>query len=143
VFAFGGPEEVIEMDLPLNRAGIERATAFLGQSFRGGTDICAPLEKVIATVEQEGWRQADLLLATDGEFGATPADVVAALRNEGIEARHGFKPMHQQPVFAGSPVVGGAVADDLFATTVSLPSGSRLTDADVEWICGVVASVSR
>ncbi len=73
VFAFGGPEEVIEMDLPVDRAGIERATQFLGQSFRGGTDICAPLEKVIAAVEQERWRQADLLLATDGEFGATPA----------------------------------------------------------------------
>lgn len=73
VFAFGGPEEVIEMDLPVNRAGIERATQFLGQSFRGGTDICAPLERVIAAVEQERWRQADLLLATDGEFGATPA----------------------------------------------------------------------
>jgi uncharacterized protein with von Willebrand factor type A (vWA) domain len=73
VFAFGGPEEVIEMDLPVDRAGIERATAFLGQSFRGGTDICAPLEKVIAAVEQERWRQADLLFATDGEFGATPA----------------------------------------------------------------------
>ena len=73
VFAFGGPEEVIAMDLPVDRAGITRATQFLGQSFRGGTDICAPLEKVIAAVEQEGWHQADLLLATDGEFGATPA----------------------------------------------------------------------
>lgn len=80
LFAFGGPEEVVEMDLPLDRAGIERATAFLGQSFRGGTDICAPLEKVIATIEQERWRQADLLLATDGEFGATPA-LVARLNS--------------------------------------------------------------
>jgi uncharacterized protein with von Willebrand factor type A (vWA) domain len=73
VFAFGGPDEVIEMALPVDRAGIERATRFLGQSFRGGTDICGPLEKVIAQVEQESWRQADLLIATDGEFGATPA----------------------------------------------------------------------
>lgn len=73
VFAFGGPEEVIEMELPVDRIGMERATRFLGQSFRGGTDICGPLEKVIALVEQAGWRQADLLLATDGEFGATPA----------------------------------------------------------------------
>ncbi len=76
-------------------------------------------------------------------FGATPAEVVGALRDAGIEARHGFKPMHQQPVFHGAPMVGGAVADDLFATTVSLPSGSRLADEQVEWISGVVASVSR
>jgi uncharacterized protein with von Willebrand factor type A (vWA) domain len=73
VFAFGGPEEVVELELTLGRAGIERATRFLGQSFRGGTDICAPLEKVIAQVEQERWQRADLLIATDGEFGATPA----------------------------------------------------------------------
>lgn len=77
------------------------------------------------------------------EFGAHPAAVIAALRDAGIEARHGFKPMHQQPVFQGNPIVGGAVADDLFATTVSLPSGSRLTDEQVEWISGVVSSVSR
>lgn len=75
-------------------------------------------------------------------FGASPSQVVAALRDEGIEARHGFKPMHQQPVFADAPVVGGPVSDDLFATTVSLPSGSRLSDEQVEWISGVVASFS-
>jgi len=50
--------------------------------------------------------------------------------------------MHMQPVFAGRPVVGaGGVSRRLFETSVSLPSGSRLTDADVEWICDVVASV--
>lgn len=74
------------------------------------------------------------------QFGASPSAVVSALREEGVEARHGFKPMHQQPVFATAPVVGGEVADDLFATTVSLPSGSRLTDEQVEWISGIVAS---
>jgi uncharacterized protein with von Willebrand factor type A (vWA) domain len=84
VFAFGGPEEVIEMDLPLSRAGIARATHFLGQSFRGGTDICTPLEKVLAAVEQERWQRADLLLASDGEFGATPrlAARLAAVKRE-------------------------------------------------------------
>lgn len=114
------------------RTGYEQHLGGLpGVSFQQSGEGCEP-NHWLTTVRLE-----------PGEFGATPADVVAALRNEGIEARHGFKPMHQQPVFAGAPVVGGAVADDLFATTVSLPSGSRLTDADVEWICGVVASVSR
>ncbi|HUC33064.1 MAG TPA: aminotransferase class I/II-fold pyridoxal phosphate-dependent enzyme [Ilumatobacteraceae bacterium] len=75
-------------------------------------------------------------------FGASPDTILARLRDEGIEARHGFKPMHMQPVFAGRPVVGaGGVSRRLFETSVSLPSGSRLTDADVEWICDVVASV--
>ena len=72
VFAFGGPGELVEMELGVDAAGIERATHFLGQAFRGGTDICGPLEKVIARMEEERWQLADLLIATDGEFGATP-----------------------------------------------------------------------
>ncbi len=70
--------------------------------------------------------------------GTVPTEVLAALHERRIEARHGFKPMHLQPVFAGAPMVGGDVAADLFATTVSLPSGSRLTDDDVGEICDVI-----
>ncbi|MBK6402973.1 MAG: VWA domain-containing protein [Rhodocyclaceae bacterium] len=75
VFAFGGPDEVIEMELGLDVAGIQRLAGFLGQAFRGGTDICAPLDKALAKLESESqaWRHADLLIASDGEFGATPA----------------------------------------------------------------------
>lgn len=73
-------------------------------------------------------------------FGATTPMILEALRSAGIEARHGFKPMHLQPVFDGSPCVGGAVAADLFETTLSLPSGSRLGDDDVGEICDVILS---
>jgi uncharacterized protein with von Willebrand factor type A (vWA) domain len=90
VFAFGGPEELLEMELPVDGAGIARATRFLGQAFRGGTDICGPLEKVIAKLEDERWQLADLLLATDGEFGATPelaARLAAAKRELGLRVQ--------------------------------------------------------
>jgi uncharacterized protein with von Willebrand factor type A (vWA) domain len=73
VFAFSGPDEVVDMALTLDADGLERLTRFLGQSFCGGTDIGAPLECAIARLEQEDWRMADLLIASDGEFGATPA----------------------------------------------------------------------
>jgi hypothetical protein len=73
VFAFGGDGEVLEMELGLHSAGIARLSEFLGQAFRGGTDICGPLEKVLVKLEEARWQRADLLLATDGEFGATPA----------------------------------------------------------------------
>lgn len=76
----------------------------------------------------------------DESFGASPADVLDALRSAGIEARYSFKPMHLQPVFAANPVVGGAVAERLFERSLSLPSGSRLTDGDVDWICDVIGS---
>lgn len=78
VFAFGGDGEVLELELGLHSAGIEKLSNFLGQAFRGGTDICGPLERVIAKMEEVRWQRADLLIATDGEFGATP-EVAARL----------------------------------------------------------------
>jgi dTDP-4-amino-4,6-dideoxygalactose transaminase len=66
--------------------------------------------------------------------------VLDGLRSAGIEARYSFKPMHMQPVFADSPVVGGDVAAGLFERSLSLPSGSTLTGDDVGWICDVVGS---
>ena len=90
VFAFGGPEELVEMELGVDSAGIARVTEFLGQAFRGGTDICGPLERVIAKLEDQRWQQADLLLATDGEFGATPelaARLAAVKRDLGLRVQ--------------------------------------------------------
>jgi dTDP-4-amino-4,6-dideoxygalactose transaminase len=77
------------------------------------------------------------------QFGASSTDVIAALRDEAIEARHGFKPMHLQPVFDGAPTVGGTVSAELFETTVSLPSSARLGDDDIGWICDVIRSAGR
>lgn len=90
VFAFGGPDELVEMDLPVDARGIERVTRFLGQAFRGGTDIFGPLERVIAKLGEARWRQADLLIATDGEFGATPemaARLADAKRDLGLRVQ--------------------------------------------------------
>ena len=71
VFAFGGPDELVELELAVDSDGIDRLTRFLGQAFHGGTDICGPLEKAIAKLEDQRWRSADMLIASDGEFGAT------------------------------------------------------------------------
>lgn len=76
-------------------------------------------------------------------FGATATQVLAALHGEGIEARPAFKPMHLQPVFAGAKHVGGAVSAALFERSVCLPSGGRLTDDDVAWVCSVIASARQ
>jgi uncharacterized protein with von Willebrand factor type A (vWA) domain len=78
VFAFSGPGEVVELSLSPDAAGIERLARFMGQRFGGGTDIGAPLERALAKLDEERWRLADLLVASDGEFGATP-EVAAAI----------------------------------------------------------------
>ncbi|WP_374929114.1 DegT/DnrJ/EryC1/StrS family aminotransferase [Kytococcus sedentarius] len=58
--------------------------------------------------------------------------VQASLAEQGIEARHLWKPMHLQPVFAGAPMVGGEVSEKLFRTGLNLPSSSTMTDEQQE-----------
>jgi dTDP-4-amino-4,6-dideoxygalactose transaminase len=110
------------------REGYERRLGALGGvTFQEIPDGCEPNHWLTTVVFDES-------------FGATPGEVLDALRSAGIEARFSFKPMHLQPVFADHPVVGGAVAEGLFERSLSLPSGSWLTDDDVGWVCDVIGS---
>jgi dTDP-4-amino-4,6-dideoxygalactose transaminase len=59
-----------------------------------------------------------------------PTIVLERLEKLDIEARPLWKPMHMQPVFAGTRAIGGTVAECLFAKGICLPSGSSLTAAD-------------
>lgn len=69
---------------------------------------------------------------------AEPERVRQRLAAAGIESRQVWKPMHLQPVHrrAAFPVLGGAVAETLFATGLCLPSSSTLTPSDVDEVCG-------
>ncbi len=71
-------------------------------------------------------------------FGADREAVRLALDAADIEARPVWKPMHQQPVFAGCEMIGGAVADRLFAQGICLPSGTGMTAADLERVVDVI-----
>jgi len=84
LIAFGGEGEMLELDLGVDPEGIARLAAFLSQGFRGGTDICGPIARCVELAEEAAWHQADLLLATDGEFGATPdlAERLGRLKTE-------------------------------------------------------------
>ena len=89
--------------------------------------------------QSNGWLTA-LLLPEDGP---APSTVISALGDAGYEARHLWMPMHQQPVYSEASVVGGSVADDLFARGVCLPSGNRMTDGQIDDVAGIVAGVVR
>ena len=73
LFAFSGPGDLEVLDLSGHLDGMLAVASFLGRSFHGGTDLCDPLERAIEAVGSNAWRQADLLLASDGEFGVPPA----------------------------------------------------------------------
>jgi len=86
-------------------------------------------------------RWLSVILIDSNEFGATPETVRLALEAENIEARPVWKPLHSQPVFVGYEVVGGAVAEDLFRRGLCLPSGTGMTEADIERVVEVIQRV--
>lgn len=75
---------------------------------------------------------------------ADEADAVRrALDADDIESRPLWKPMHLQPAFADCPSVGGSVSEDLFRTGLCLPSGSGLSEHDIDRVIDGVLSTVR
>lgn len=80
--------------------------------------------------EDNCWLTGVVLRSEVVPEGVTP--VLAALNAQGIEARHLWKPMHLQPVFAGHRSFLSGVSDDLFRCGLLLPSGSALSDDQID-----------
>jgi dTDP-4-amino-4,6-dideoxygalactose transaminase len=76
-----------------------------------------------------------------GAAGVDREAVRLALAADDIEARPVWKPMHLQPVLAHCPVVLAGVADRLFEQGLCLPSGSSLTEQDLERVVSGVRQV--
>jgi dTDP-4-amino-4,6-dideoxygalactose transaminase len=105
-------------------------------------------------------RWLTVVLISADQFGADREQVRLALEDENIEARPVWKPMHLQPVFnsrgqgahrqssgsvTGSKdrnyaarVVGGEVAQDLFNRGLCLPSGTAMTNSDLDRIISII-----
>jgi dTDP-4-amino-4,6-dideoxygalactose transaminase len=112
-------------------------------------------------------RWLTVILVSPEEFGADRETLRLALEAENIESRPVWKPMHLQPVFdiprdrdrqnqkiqdaalaSGAPVkriparvVGGAVSEDLFARGLCLPSGTQMSERDLERVVDVIRRV--
>ena len=101
-------------------------------------------------------RWLTVVLITPKEFGADREQVRLALDEEDIEARPVWKPMHMQPVFGCSGqravgseqqyparVVGGEVAEDLFDRGLCLPSGTAMTNSDLDRVTEIIRKCYR
>lgn len=76
-------------------------------------------------------------------FGATREEIRLALEAANIEARPVWKPLHLQPVFAECRTRGGRVAETIFEHGLCLPSGSNLTESDLERIVAIIRRLHR
>lgn len=80
-----------------------------------------------------------LTVATEA-FGADREYIRLQLAKQQIEARPVWKPLHLQPVFSECECIGGEVGEDLFMRGLCLPSGSNLTDEDLERVISVITA---
>lgn len=76
-------------------------------------------------------------------FGADRERVRLALEVENIESRPVWKPLHLQPVFERYEKVGGSVAERLFDLGLCLPSGSAMSETDLERVVVAVRACAR
>lgn len=74
-------------------------------------------------------------------FGADREYIRLQLAKQQIEARPVWKPLHLQPVFSECECIGGEVGEDLFVRGLCLPSGSNLTDEDLERVISVIKAI--
>jgi len=91
--------------------------------------------------EPEGYRSTRWLtsLTIDPEvLGVTREDIRLKLLEYQIESRPLWKPMHMQPLFAGTEYIGTGIDEALFEKGLSLPSGSDMTDDQQAEVIGHV-----
>lgn len=81
---------------------------------------------------------------------ATFMDIINALAENNVESRPAWKPMHTQPVFKGCGFVTHlteeeqkkvgvkSVCEDLFSRSICLPSDSKMTDDEVNYVAKII-----
>ncbi len=84
----------------------------------------------IADEGWNGWLTCVLL-----QDASTRNRIMASLDEQNIESRPLWKPMHLQPVFRDAAAHVDGTSQDLFDRGLCLPSGSVLSDDDVERVC--------
>ena len=90
------------------------------------------IEQISFLKEPDGYFSNRWLTCILLDSKAIREDLRLALEEENIESRPLWKPMHQQPIFKESPRYLNGVSDDLFERGLCLPSGSNLTDVELD-----------
>lgn len=77
-------------------------------------------------------------IVLDPSLPVSADGVIKSLAAESIESRRLWKPMHLQPVFDGARAFLNGASEYLFDNGLALPSGSALTDEDVDRVVAAV-----
>ena len=72
--------------------------------------------------------------------GWSSLELLEYLEQRNIESRPLWKPMHLQPLYSGARFVGGHVAERLFESGLALPSGSAMSDSDMDRVLDAISA---
>ncbi len=79
-----------------------------------------------------------ILINPDETGEITRGDIRLKLKEQNIESRPIWKPMHLQPLYKDYPYYGHGVSDMLFEFGLCLPSGSNLSEAELERVTSTI-----
>ncbi len=80
-------------------------------------------------------------MVTDPKITKTSHDEIRVLLDKyNIESRPLWKPMHLQPVFKDAPSYCNGFSEKLFSRGLCLPSGTALTESQLDQICSLIES---
>jgi dTDP-4-amino-4,6-dideoxygalactose transaminase len=82
-----------------------------------------------------------IIVDSEKTDGITREDLRLALEAENIEARPLWKPLHLQPVFADCQFYGDGTSEKLFENGLCIPSGSILSENDLNRVVEVIKRV--
>lgn len=83
------------------------------------------------------------ILVSPEEVGWGPLELKEFLEDRNIESRPLWKPMHLQPLYRDSHYYGGGMSERLFETGLALPSGSALTDTQIDRVLEAITEFLR
>jgi perosamine synthetase len=108
---------------------------------KGVPGVTLPVEKKWA--KNVYWMYSIVL---EDEFGMSRDDMMAFLRQKGVDTRTFFIPMHVQPAFKNMGLFEGEhypVSEMLAERGLYLPSGSGLTEGQIGIVCEAVKQASK
>jgi len=79
-------------------------------------------------------RWLSVVLIHDNKANVTRDDLYHHLEKNEIESRPVWNPMHLQPAFNKYPYFGSDVAESIFKKGLCLPSGSSMTDNELQFV---------
>jgi dTDP-4-amino-4,6-dideoxygalactose transaminase len=82
------------------------------------------------------------ILVDESTTGYSTTDISRVLAEDQIESRPLWKPMHLQPVFEGARQRTSGASESLFRRGLTLPSGSALSEAEVDRVLAALSIVT-